>query len=168
MTQGYCVITNKFCYIPILKCASVSMLNAMLQIPEVRDDNFLSNPEVLNLCVVTLLRDPVDRFISAFNYRQQNKEPELRGKETPLHVLETLEKLEDMHFKKQFWFLAGAKPNIVGRVEKMDVFERELSIKIPVMNIQQNDWFEKHSNKDLLCAIKTYYSEDYLLLEKYS
>jgi hypothetical protein len=167
MVQGYCATFDKFCFIPILKCASMAVLNALVFVPEIKNDNFISNPTALNLYVVALLRDPTSRFISAYNYRQQNKEPGLRDEETPWDVLNNLENLEDMHFEKQSWFLAGIEPDFMGRIEQMTLFEQKIGIEIPKINAQQNNRFAKHQSINLLRTIKEYYTEDYLLLEKY-
>lgn len=136
--------------------------------PGAQDSNFLSNPKVLDLCVITLLRDPIARFISAYNFIMDHHNL-FETKETPLQILNMTKtrKYSNGHFIKQAEVLSGIEPDIVGRVEQISIFEQEIGVEIPKCNVQKCDHFSDYENEDLLCSIKAYYIDDYLLLEKY-
>ena len=172
--KGDCLVTDELCHIKIPKCASTSMIHMMRQFPGFREDNFLTNPSVLDLRVVALLRDPVARFISAYNAPgflfdpdRLNRHPHRKAK-----ILRHLQG-EDVHFEKQSWFLANVKLDVVGRVEEMDKFEQELGIGIlPKLNVQNRSLPLKQLdedlliNKDLLSTIQAHYAEDYDLIDR--
>lgn len=165
---GYCVTTNKFCYIPILKCASYSMMLALQKMSGAQDNNFLTNPKALDLCVITLLRDPVARFISAYNYVMDNHDM-FKTKVGPLQMLNMTKTRQytNGHFIKQAEVLSGIEPDIVGRVEQISIFEQKVGVELPRCHEQKRDYFSNYENADLLRNIEAHYADDYLLLEKH-
>jgi hypothetical protein len=70
------------------------------------------------------------------------------------------------HFEKQSWFLTDIEPDIVGRVEEIEEFRQRLGLEA-IPRLRWNRYTPKELDEDLISAVKEYYFEDYLLIEKF-
>lgn len=114
---------------------------------------------LLDLTTAVMLRDPMDRFKSAYNYPGWHMAP---GPVPP--PMECIG-LMDGHFAPQSWFLEGLRPDFYGDVSDMESFIKKLGLPWPTpwRNPQWADRFEKHRTPELEAAIINFYGDDYLL-----
>lgn len=154
VTRGACLVLERgVCFIPILKNASGSIGQAMAQQHAV-ESNFVRTPKVLNDNIsVAVLRDPVSRFISAYNYLGW------AGDRTPQEVLEGP---ADVHFTPQAWFLPE-HVDMLYRFDDLDTFAYRIKLRLPHNNPGTQDRFSQHETPELIRSIEQYYARDYEL-----
>lgn len=161
--QGPCIVNAAFCFIFIPKCASMSLAHALVEYGG-HHANFKTNPELLDLTVVTMLRDPIAKFKSAYNYSGWLTEANINDVPHPMECIG----MEDGHFARQSWFLEGVRPDIYGDLSAengMEKFTKKLGLPFPLpwRNPTWEDRFEQHRTPELEKAIVDYYADDYLL-----
>lgn len=151
MNQGACLCLGNICFVPILKNASSSIGLAMHKAGAV-EGNFVEQPGTLDHRLLTvLLRDPVDRFISTYNFADW-----LQG--TPDHILADPDR--DELYTPQRWFLAGHTPDIIEMFPPNDF----LGFHVPHLNKGQHpDRFAQHDSPALRERIREAYVQDTLL-----
>ena len=156
--QGHCMVNEEYCFIFIPKCASIAMAWTMGE-RGWHHGNFKDDPTILDKTVGVLLRDPIARFISAYNYPGWVQTPGC----VP-HPSECLQ-LQDGHFAPQAWFLEGTRPDIYRDVTDIEDFAKVMGVQGHVLkkNIGLNDRFEQHRTPQLEKDIVSNYAEDYLL-----
>ncbi len=97
------------------------------------EDKHLLEPQFVRFCVV---RNPIDRFISAYKYHvfMTEKNPNKEIRRTMLqygltedindfldHVQESgAPLLDDLHFRRQIWFIRKSAPKIILRFENLE------------------------------------------------
>lgn len=156
--QGHCVANDKFCFFPIPKCASMSLCHAMID-QGWRHTHLDQEEGLLELTTAVMLRDPLERFISAYNYP---------GWHTAPGVYPSAEEcigMMDGHFAPQSWYMEGLHPDICGDIENMEEFAKALGLPYP-MPLRNPTWtniFIKQYSPELVDKIKEFYYEDYLL-----
>jgi hypothetical protein len=129
-----------------------------------RHANFKKEPELLNLTVATILRDPIEKFKSAYNYSGWLTDTNINDVPHPMECIG----LQDGHFARQAWFLEGVRPDIYGDLSAengMEKFTKKINLPYPLPweNPAGPDRFEQHRTPELEKAIIDYYAEDYLL-----
>ncbi len=154
------LLPGEFLYVPMIKCASSTMRQALGKLGAV-DVNFLDTPLRPVQPVLIVLRDPLMRFISAYNHCHQ-----WANLGTPQEVLDAGED-RHFHFLPQTWFLDHLLPNIVGRVGNLAGLSEHLNIHLPMVNKGQHSVFKRYDTQELRQNIVDLYAVDYELLEKY-
>lgn len=157
---GHCIVNNEHCFIFIPKVASHTMAYALVDETLAHHDHFVRNPDILEEhIIVTMLRDPLERFVSAYNYPGWHQSP---GAVPPP---EECLGMQDGHFASQKWFLNGVQPDHIFDLTDIENCAKLLKIKFPMKwrNQQQVDRFEQHRTPELEQKIRDYYKEDYVL-----
>ena len=152
-------------------------------------DNFKNKSNLVNLyqgkhafqkinveyksCIV---RDPLERFLSAYKNRILFHKDEDFNNHTINEVIEKLENgaIENRHFLPQKYFLGNDLGyfNIVGSLSNIKAFEEKINNffeqkrKFPKLQIGGKD-YQINLNIDQKNKIKKIYSDDYSLVEKY-
>ena len=147
LVQGACLLVKDHAFVPILKNASSSM-GQMLSELGAREGNFVTHPTILNeFKLAVILRDPVDRFISIYNFVNW-----LEG--TPDDVLDDENRYE--LYTPQTWFLAGAKPDLVIAFPPVDF----MGERVPHVNKGGQERFQPFDSPELRARIQTVFAED--------
>lgn len=156
--QGHCVANDEYCFFPMPKCASMTLCHAMIGLGW-RHTHLDKEEGLLDLTTAAILRDPIERFKSAYNYPGWHMAP------GPLPPPMECIGLMDGHFAPQAWFLEGINIDICRDIKDMESFTKALALPYPMpwRNPTWEDRFEQHRTPELETAIKEFYNKDYIL-----
>ena len=158
-TDNYCIDRRqKILWIRVPKVASTSIRQAWLE-PLAPKQSYLKAIQT-NCYTVMFVRDPIDRFLSAYkrNFRHWKLDQ-------LVNELITLQPVEvNKHLRPQWTFQRGLTVDFIGKYENLTedwdkLRERFKLRKLPWANRSLSS--DHHLTKEQLIKLKTYYQKDY-------
>lgn len=179
--KGLCWYNDEFCFIGVPKNASTSFRQTFKVGGNI--DNYLKpkNPNILNLKLVTVIREPLDRVISGYlesiNRREKNtiNKNFFKMVESKERFIEFLKELEngffDCHIEKQHFYVTNNDGVLLpfDIIIDFDNFNQEINdlnkkaIKTNISSKNQKQFVKSYIDEDVLNKIKKIYKEDFEL-----